>query len=160
MRHPPGGVFWFRFISALVFPLAVQWARRNERGGLRRGRPLSPDELGLARRMGVREVQNLRIIETDRIPLPGFGLLGLAARMTGFHASDPWGLSLGYAIFIRHGWSGSRQELLAHEFVHTVQYERMGGMRPYLVRYLRECLTLGYAASPMEQEAVRISRSL
>jgi len=111
----------------------------------------------MARLMGVREAQRIRVIETDRIPLPGAGLLGLASRMAGFHGSDPWGMSLGYAVFIRNGWAGSRQELLAHEFVHTAQFERMGGMRPYLVQYLRECLTVGYAASPMEQEAVRLS---
>lgn len=160
VQHVDRGVLWFRFISTLIFPLAVQWAQRRQRKGLRHGRGLSPEEMRIARRVGVREVQRLRIIETDRIPLPGSGLLGLATRMAGFHESDPWGMSLGYAVFIRRGWGGSVQELLAHEFVHTAQFERMGGMRPYLVRYLRECLTLGYTASPMEQEAVRLSRSV
>jgi hypothetical protein len=143
-----------------VFSLAVRWAKRRQTNGLRRGRSLSPDEMRVARRMGVREAQKIRLIETDSIPLPNFGLLGLATRWAGFHGSDPWGLSLGYAVFIRNGWTGSRQELLAHEFVHTAQYERMGGMRRYLIQYLRECLTLGYTASPMEQEAVRLSASL
>jgi hypothetical protein len=153
-------VSWFGIVSSVVFPLAVQWARRREREVLRRGRPLSPEEMRLARRMGVREAQNIRVLETDRIPLPGAGLLGAAAHWTGFHRSEPWGMSLGYAVFIRHGWPGSRDRLLAHEFVHTAQFERAGGMRPYLVRYLRECLTLGYAESPMEQEAVRLSASV
>jgi len=151
---------WFGVVSFLVFPLAVQWARRRERDALRHGRPLRPEEMRLARRMGVREVQKIRIVETERIPMPGAGFLGMAAHWTGFHQSDPWGLSLGYGVFVRRGWPGSREQLLAHEFVHTAQYERCGGMRPYLVRYLRECLTLGYAESPMEQEAVRLSTSL
>lgn len=157
MGHRRTGVFWFHLVSTLVFPLAVRWAKRRQRNGLRHGRVLSPEEMRMARGMGVREAQRIRIIETDRIPLPGAGLLGLASRMAGFHGSDPWGMSLGYAVFIRNGWTGSRQELLAHEFVHTAQFERMGGMRPYLVQYLRECLTVGYSASPMEQEAVRLS---
>ena len=29
-----------------------------------------------------------------------------------------------------------------------------GGIRPFLSQYLRECLTIGYPAAPMEQEAV------
>lgn len=150
---------WFGVVSSLVFPLAVQWAQRREREALRRGRRLTPEEMRLARRMGVREVQRIRIVETERIPLPRAGLLGMAARWTGFHQSDPWGLSLGYGVYVRNGWPGSMEQLLAHEFVHTAQCERFGGMRAYLVRYLRECLTLGYAESPMEQEAVRLSTS-
>ena len=151
---------WFQILSPIVFSLAVQWARRRQGSALRHGRSLSSDEMRIARRMGVREAQKIRIVETDRIPLPGAGLLGLAARWTGFHRSEPWGMSLGYAVFVRNGWPGSFQELLAHEFVHTAQFERMGGMRPYLVQYLEECLTVGYSASPMEQEAVRLSTTL
>ncbi len=153
-------VVWFHFISSLVFPLAVQWAKRRQREGLRKGRQLTGEEMRLARRMGVREAQNIRILELDRIPIPGKGLLGLAARHAGFHGSDPWGLSLGYAVFVRRGWPGSPRHLLAHEFVHTAQFERLGGMNAYLTRYLEECLTLGYSASPMEQEAVRLSSDL
>jgi len=153
-------VSWFQLLSPIVFSLAVQWARRSQARALRSGRGLSPEEMRIARRMGVRETQKIRIVETDRIPLPNAGFLGFAARWAGFHGSEPWGLSLGYGIFIRNGWTGSRKELMAHEFVHTAQFERMGGMRPYLVQYLHECLTVGYNSSPMEQEAVRLSSSV
>jgi len=57
------------------------------------------------------------------------------------------------AIFVRSDcWCERR--LIAHELVHTVQYERLGGIRPFLRQYLTECLTVGYPAAPMEQEAI------
>ena len=69
------------------------------------------------------------------------------------------GLAAGRGIFVRVGHEGSRS-LLAHELVHTAQYERLGGIRPFLRRYLRECMVLGYAGAPMEREAVEESASL
>jgi hypothetical protein len=37
--------------------------------------------------------------------------------------------------------------------VHTAQYERLGGIEPFLRRYLYECATVGYTNSTMESEA-------
>jgi len=49
---------------------------------------------------------------------------------------------------------------LVHELVHTGQYERLGGVRPFLERYLRECLTIGYPMGALEQEAIRIAEEI
>ena len=69
------------------------------------------------------------------------------------------GLSARYGIFLRTPYHRDRR-LLAHELVHTLQYERLGGIRPFLRRYLHECLTAGYAAADMEGEAIEAASAL
>jgi hypothetical protein len=44
---------------------------------------------------------------------------------------------------------------VAHELAHVVQYERFGGIAPFLRAYFRECLDPGYPLGPLEQEAAR-----
>jgi hypothetical protein len=40
-----------------------------------------------------------------------------------------------------------------------LQYERLGGIRPFLKLYLYECLvTPGYPFGPLEQEAIQIEK--
>lgn len=146
--------------SLFLIPLAVRWAEQCSRRGARKGRALNREEMRLARKMGVREAQKIRLVEVDEIPIPSKGILGLAARYNGFFASEAAGMSLGYTIFIQNGWVGCPRTLLAHECVHTAQFERLGGMSPYLRQYLEECFDVGYSASPLEQEAVRLSTSL
>jgi hypothetical protein len=64
-------------------------------------------------------------------------------------------MSLRYGIFIRSDCWGDRQ-LVIHELAHTAQYERLGGIWPFLKLYLSECLvTPGYPFGPLEQEAKR-----
>jgi len=50
--------------------------------------------------------------------------------------------------------------LLVHELAHVAQYERFGGFRPFLEQYLHECITIGYPAAPLEQEAKRVENEL
>ena len=47
--------------------------------------------------------------------------------------------------------------LIVHELAHSAQYERLGGILPFLRRYLFECLTVGYAAAPLEVEAIAVT---
>jgi hypothetical protein len=47
--------------------------------------------------------------------------------------------------------------LIVHELVHVAQYETLGGILPFLRKYLFECLTMGYAASPLELEAIAVA---
>ena len=70
------------------------------------------------------------------------------------------GLTLRYGIFIRADRWG-RRLLVAHELVHTAQYERLGGFEAFLRPYLIECLTPpGYPNGPMEREAITTSEKL
>ena len=136
-----------------LLPLAVQWAVAVEKRILREGVPLSEREMADARAIGVRAPDRVRLLALSRVPLPGDLTLKAAAAAIQFLTPDTRGLALRYGIFVRSDCWGERG-LIAHELVHTAQYERLGGIRPFLRKYLVECLTIGYPAAPLEQEAI------
>jgi len=80
--------------------------------------------------------------------------LTTAANAVNLISTHTAGLTLRHGIFIRVDCWGDRR-LVFHELVHTMQYERMGGIQSFLRQYLFECLTIGYPAAPMEQEAIQ-----
>ncbi len=86
-------------------------------------------------------------------------MLRAAAEATQLISPSTAGLTVRYGIFIRADCWGDRG-LVFHELVHTLQYERLGGFEPFLRQYLHECLTIGYPAAPMEQEAVTKTMTL
>lgn len=135
-----------------VLPWLVRWAERRQTEVLRMGAALNEEELALASFAGVRHPEKIRVEVTDRIPMPELWGVSRLMRLSGL-GFEPAGLSLGYAVVVR-SWEGRNTRLLTHEFVHTAQYERIGGMAPYLRQYLRECLIHGYRNAPMEEEAV------
>lgn len=140
-----------------LLPLACAWAEEQEQTILRDGAPLSPDQAVDARWIGVSHPERVRLLSVDRIPVPAHPGLRRAAEHTGLISSMTIGLTLRYGIFIREDLWGDRS-LVVHELVHTFQYERLGGFLPFLRQYLLECITVGYPAAPMEQEAKRMER--
>lgn len=123
-----------------------------ERRILRAGRELTAAERNAAGRAGVVRPERIRVLTVPGIPLPGFAWLHRIAAAFGFDGSQTAGMSLRYGIFIRED-AADDFPLLLHECVHTGQYERFGSLAAFLRRYLNECLTAGYSASPLEQEA-------
>ena len=136
-----------------LLPLACAWAEEQERVILREGVPLSSAQLVDAATVGVARPEAVRLLSVPRVPLPDHPLLRTAAEATQLISPGTAGLTLRHGIFIRADCWGQRR-LVFHELVHTLQYERLGGFRPFLEQYLHECLTIGYPAAPMEQEAV------
>jgi hypothetical protein len=61
------------------------------------------------------------------------------------------GLALGHGIFILGRCAGAR--LMSHELRHVHQYERLGGIEPFLRKYLQQVISVGYWAAPLEQDA-------
>lgn len=143
----------------LLLPLAVKWAGEQERKILEEGVPLDEEGLGDARKMGVLQPEKIRVLKVRQVPMPGDFLLRRAAERTGLVSANTAGMALRYGIFVREDFWGNRA-LIAHECVHTAQYERMGGIREFLRQYLRECIEIGYPAAPMEQEAILKSAGL
>src|SRR3954471_5712531 len=47
--------------------------------------------------------------------------------------------------------------LIAHELVHVMQYERLGGVRPFLREYIADCLRCGYSGAGLELEAAEVA---
>lgn len=136
-----------------ILPLAARWAEKLEGRILREGAPLSEEGMADAWALGVREPERVRLLSLASLPTPEDPILRTAAAAVQFLTPATRGLALRYGIFIRRDSWGDRG-LVAHELAHTAQYERLGGIEPFLRQYLAECLTIGYPAAPMEQEAI------
>jgi hypothetical protein len=139
-----------------LLPLACAWAEEQEGVIARDGVGLTPSQLDDARRLGVAHPENIHLRVVQEIPLPSHPLLRQAAETSGLITPLTAGLTVRYGIFI-HAESWGERRLVVHELAHTAQYERLGGFRPFLEQYLRECITPpGYPFGPLEQEAKRI----
>ena len=138
------------WVEALM-PAAVEWFSGQEKAWLPNGRPLAPDEIVLARQLGVQYPERVRIVTAEYFPLPEDPLLREQTLAMGFNSPRAGGLSLGYAVLIKPKYANQRW-LLAHELVHVAQRERMG-TAAFLRRYLLEIHVLGYARAPLELEA-------
>ncbi|GAJ03459.1 unnamed protein product, partial [marine sediment metagenome] len=100
--------------------------------------------------------ERIRLMNIATIPVPEESPLKAAVRATKLITPLTAGLTLRYGIFIRSDFWGDRR-LIVHELVHTSQYEKLGGFLPFLQEYLYQCITIGYPAAPMEQEAIKMA---
>jgi hypothetical protein len=143
----------------ILLPRACTWAEEQERAILQSGNALTNAQMTDARLVGVAQPERVRLLQVPEIPTPHDPVLAAAAEATGLLSPLTVGLTLRYGIFIRADCWGQRR-LIVHELAHTLQYERLGSMEAFLRQYLHECLTIGYPAAPMEQEAKRIEHEL
>ena len=142
-----------------LLPLAAAWVQEQETRILTSGVALTPAQLSDARQMGVAHPERVRLLIVARVPMPEHPILRAAAEATGMVSPLTVGLALRYGIFIRDRFANDRV-LVAHELVHTGQYESWGGIAAFLRQYLQECFTIGYPDAPMEQEAIQRSNRL
>jgi len=140
----------------MLLPLAAAWATEQEREILRDGVSLSAGEIADACAIGVKEPDRVRLLRIETIPRPTQPQLRAACVAIDFLTPAKSGLTLGHGIFIRSDCWGDRS-LIVYELVHVAQYERFGGILPFLRSYLFECLTVEYSAAPLEQEAIAVT---
>ena len=112
-----------------LLPLAANWVRKQETRMLRIGVPLSEQEMNDARAIGVAEPERVRLLQLDCVPFPTDPMLKAAAVAIQFLTPATRGLTLRYGIFVRSDCWRDRA-LIAHELVHVMQYERLGGILP------------------------------
>jgi hypothetical protein len=137
-----------------LLPLANAWAVEQEHIILQTGVALTDSQLADARQVGVAHPERVRLLRVAKVPTPDHPALVAAAANSGLISPFTEGLTVRYGIFIRADCWGKRV-LVAHELVHTTQYERLGGIEAFLRPYLLECLSPpGYPHGPMEQEAI------
>ncbi len=134
-----------------LLPSAVEWAKREEARALASGDPLSPEELEIASRAGVRAREKIRVVVAEELPAPESPVLRAAAAEAGLLGPAMIGLTLGYAIFLRRGHEAG--EALSHEFRHVYQYESRGGIAGLFPEYLAQVIEHGYADAPFEIDA-------
>jgi hypothetical protein len=143
----------------LLLPIAAKWVEREERKILKSGVPLSENGLLDASLMGVAHPEKIRLLRVERIPLLNSALMKALSRLIPTISPNTVGLSLRYGIYIRARYWGDRH-LIAHECVHTGQYERHCSIAEFLRAYFTECIETGYPDAPMEQEAILRSAAL
>jgi hypothetical protein len=142
-----------------LLALASVWAEQQQERILATGIGLSAVQVSDARQMGVLHPERVRWLAVPSIPVPEHPVLRAAGEALGLVSPSTVGLALGYGVYLRSDSAGDRY-LLAHELVHTAQYERCGSIEAFLRQYLHECLTIGYPAAPLEQEALLRSERL
>lgn len=147
-------------IIKLMLPLACSWVKKQEDTILRDGVALTSQLMADAVRIGVSRPEKVRMKEVEAVPLPLYPtMLQRLAEKSGLLSDSTIGMALGYGINLRSDCRGDRR-LAVHELVHVAQYEKLGGIRPFLQQYLREYLTVGYPFGDLEQEALRIEQEL
>ena len=68
------------------------------------------------------------------------------------------GITFGHGIVLKPG--AYDRHLIAHELAHVMQYERFGGIEPFLVAYIPEVVFPPYYPNgPLEQEAERLANT-
>lgn len=137
-RWPP---MWARIFLPVIVQIVGVWVSWQERRILATGVPLDETELADAAVARVKDPARVRLLRIRAVPLPSRSTVGLTAR---------------YGIFIRTDYWGDRR-LLAHELAHVAQYERAGGIRPFLRAYLAECLDVGYPLGSLELQAAEVA---
>ena len=104
----------------------MAWAEDQANQVAHSGRPLNEGEREIARSVGVRAPDRIRVLLVDALPLPENTALREAALQTGLLGPKMVGLTLGHSIFIRRGYETGR--LLSHECRHVYQYEQAGSI--------------------------------
>ena len=143
-----------------LVPLACQWAKKQEAYILKHGAPLGRQQLADARRAGVREPSQVRLLVVDRIPLPDDPELADAARRAQIITDTSRGVAIGYGIIIRAD-SWQNRELLLHQLVHVAQCERSGGLESFVSEYLTDRRSSrDFSVGSLEDEARGLARKI
>lgn len=144
--------FYITIVTSLALPFAWWWLRHNEKIALRLGRELNEEELGWAEQLEILHPEKIRVLNVTRIPSPVPEWLERFMQRRGFPVGNAAGMCMRYGIYVVEKYSHSKS-LLAHEMVHTHQFERLGGVWKFLREYLYQTLLLGYINAPLENEA-------
>lgn len=107
----------------MILPIATRWVAMQETKILEAGEELTPAEKKWAANVGVEDVDKVRVLVVPKIKVPLMGeVIGLAAQ---------------YGVYINSDFR-TDPSLLVHELTHVAQYERLGGIRPFIIQYFTE----------------------
>ena len=134
-----------------LFPHVVEWISCLDKQAQESGRALTPIEFNLAQNVGVAHPEEVRILSVRKIPLPSHPRVKRLAKQVGMLNADTAGLTAVYGVIVRRDCAKNLR-LLAHEFVHVAQYERLG-REGFLQEYIQQIAAHGYQNAPFEQEA-------
>jgi len=135
-----------------LIPKASLWVEEQEAIILSNGVPLTEKQLSIASKIGIKNINKIRLLKVESIPEPEDSILDEASKDIGFISDNTLGITYRYGIYIQHDF-WENESLIIHELTHTLQYERLGGIAEFLNQYIKECIYYGYDRSPLEVEA-------
>lgn len=138
-------------LSSLL-PKAIQWAQEQENHVLKYGRALTKDEIMLAEKVGVSNIEKVRIFKVSSIPQPTDPELKTAATLIGLCGPNILGMAFGHGIFIIDS-EINNSLLKAHELRHVYQVEQSASLDKFVSEYLTSIIDVGYQNSHFEQDA-------
>lgn len=134
-----------------LLPQAISWVEGQERAILASGRRLEAHELALARAVGVRHPELIRLSVVAHLPVPDDPELRAAALQTGLLGSGTVGVTFDHGIYLATDEVSAR--LISHECRHVGQYEAAGSIAAFLPVYLGQIASVGYWNAPLEVDA-------
>jgi hypothetical protein len=140
------------FILTLL-PKVGEWLESQENNIISIGRYLTPEELAIAKRIGIKNYHIIRVYESSVVPNPSDIVLNELGKQIGLISTNTSGICFRYGIFI-HENTIDKKAVLTHELIHTLQYERFGSIKAFITQYLKECIEVGYHQCDLEKEAV------
>ena len=140
------------FILTLI-PKVCEWLEYQENNIISIGRDLTPEELAIAKRIGIKNYDIIRVYESSLVPNPSDNVLKELGNQIGLISTNTSGICFRYGIFI-HENALDKKAVLTHELIHTLQYERFRSIKAFITQYLKECIEVGYHKSDLEKEAV------
>jgi hypothetical protein len=143
----------------ILLPVAYAFAEKQELIILEQGVPLTESELADARLAGVAHPEKIRVLRVESLPQPEIEDAMFIAKRMGLYQVNSAAMAMGYGICIRQGFWDDRT-VLVHECVHVSQYEKLGGIRPFLDIYLRECIDPGFPFGRLNQQATLMAREI
>lgn len=136
--------------------MASEWVEAQETMILANGVPLTEKQRSIASKIGIKDIDKIRLLKVKLIPEPDNFILNEASKAIGFISCNTLGITYRYGIYIQHDY-WENESLIIHELTHTLQYERLGGIIDFLNQYIKECIYYGYNNSPLEKEAVQMA---
>src|SRR5258708_7801547 len=116
-----------------LLPHAIAWVVEQSNLLLQSGQPLSVHDLKIARAVGVKHPERIRVCSVSELPAPSDPELQRFAAEQNLIAPGTRGFTLGYGILIRQGEMDVR--LLSHECRHVHQVEEAGSLETFLTAY-------------------------
>jgi len=136
-----------------------RWADEQEKTICSLGRALTSAEIEIAKKVGVRVPEKIRVLILPRIPFPEDPKIQEIGAKVGLTAERSGALTLHYGIFMRAD-QAHLTGIWPHEFRHVAQYECFGSIKNFMFFYLKELLHFNYGGGPLEVDAVIAERMI
>ncbi len=152
IRHRPN--YWPDIQEAhpQLIPKLVDWAHRYSKSILEMGEPLDSAMTQVARQVGVKAPERIRVWVVRDLPTPeDLELTNLAFKF-GLLGAGTVSLSFGYCVVIRRVFINDLS-FFSHEFRHVQQFENSNSLTDYLTEYFKQIAIHGYSEAPLEVDA-------